>query len=132
MIRSGRPVKVASFGCKGCAHRWKSARGKPGVYQKCKECLEPCYPSEFFWEAPNKKGNMNRETYIGHNSDLCGRCIELGYSCQTLSELENMEDAEEDDIAANNTIPTLIDLASLATTKMSQKERKRLAKQNKI
>ncbi|OQR80723.1 hypothetical protein ACHHYP_17264 [Achlya hypogyna] len=33
-------------------------------------------------QAPPKMGTMARETFVGHNMELCGKCTELGYSCQ--------------------------------------------------
>lgn len=38
-------------------------------------------PREFKWEEPNKQGNQNRESYLAHESALCGKCVRLGYSC---------------------------------------------------
>ncbi|KAI3632389.1 hypothetical protein MIR68_009495 [Amoeboaphelidium protococcarum] len=121
-------TKIAKFGCVNCAHRWKSARGQPGVYQKCKECLTPCFPTEFQYEPPNRLGNMNRETMVGHNSELCQKCEELGYSC--MNEIGN--DDDDDDIAIESDFAQLVDAALVSTRKLSQKERKRLAKQGKL
>lgn len=64
---------------------------------------------------------MNRETYIGHNSDLCGKCIELGHSCQN--------ESDDDEVVDDSHLAQLIDEALVIQQKPSQKERKR---QNKM
>lgn len=120
MKRAPKSTRVACFGCKDCAYRWNSARGQAGVYQKCKYCYKDCYPTGFAWKAPNKEGNSNRETFIGHNTDLCGKCIELGYSCQSSCELEQQDSYEYQD-KENSLYDTIL---FSAKPKLSQKQQK--------
>ena len=127
MTRAPKYTRVACFGCTDCAYRWNSARGQAGVYQKCKHCLKHCYPTGFAWQAPNKEGNMNRETLIGHNSDLCGKCIQLGYSCQSYCELEQDSiDHQDMGNALDDTIKFSV------KPKLSQKQQKALRRMNSI
>ncbi|KDO20586.1 hypothetical protein SPRG_21310 [Saprolegnia parasitica CBS 223.65] len=153
MLRYGRAppyraptwTRMAFFGCQACAHRWRSARGEAGVYQKCKHCFEPCYPTEFRLVAPNKDGNMNKETAIGHNMELCGKCAELGYSCQyALDDCDEDEDtteaiqagsveweeAFEHELTAATTAPApAVKFKVRPEKRLSQKERRKLAKE---
>ncbi|KAF0701333.1 Aste57867_8184 [Aphanomyces stellatus] len=137
-------TQMAFFGCLDCAHRWRSARGEAGTYQKCKYCLEPCYPTGFAMVPPNGRGNMNSETFVGHNQELCGKCTELGYSCQRDRE---MASSDVDEVA-----PTIIDFihgafafpltatpaastpkrAAKAAPRLSQKERRKRAKEQAV
>lgn len=77
-------VRIVKFGCENCGRRWQSANGSLKDYQKCKNCFSKCYPSSYKIQAPNKRGNENRGTFQAHNTELCGRCARLGYSCMEL------------------------------------------------
>lgn len=77
-------VRIVKYTCGVCFRRWQSANGNLEDYQICKNCFSKCYPGEYKWQAPNKKGNQNQETFIAHNSELCGKCIRLGVSCMEL------------------------------------------------
>lgn len=79
-------VCIVRYTCENCFRRWNSANGNLNDYQLCKNCLQKCYPGSHKWEEPNKLGNQNRETYISHNSELCGKCIRLGYSCMEIGD----------------------------------------------
>ncbi|GAA5817156.1 hypothetical protein MFLAVUS_010698 [Mucor flavus] len=74
-------VCIVRYTCPTCCRRWHSANGNLDDYQICKNCYEKCYPGPYKYQAPNKKGNQNPETYIPHNTELCGKCIRLGHSC---------------------------------------------------
>ncbi|GAN06322.1 hypothetical protein MAM1_0119d05803 [Mucor ambiguus] len=82
--RAPYSIRVVKFGCENCGRRWQSANGSLSDYQKCKNCYEKCYPSSYKVQAPNKRGNENRGTFQAHNTELCGRCERLGYSCMEL------------------------------------------------
>lgn len=94
-------VLIIEFGCANCGRRWRSAGGSLTDFQICKGCYEKCYPGRYKMQAPNKKGNQNRETFIPHDSELCGKCIRLGYSCmeqgveEESSIIVSNEDGEE-------------------------------------
>ncbi|KAK4520041.1 Replication termination factor 2 [Mucor velutinosus] len=77
-------VRIVKFGCENCGRRWQSANGSLSDYQKCRNCYERCYPSSYKIQAPNKRGNENRGTFQAHDTELCGRCERLGYSCMEL------------------------------------------------
>lgn len=77
-------VCIVKYTCGTCFRRWQSANGNLNDYQLCKHCYQKCYPGEYKWQAPNKKGNQNRETFVAHNTELCGKCIRLGFSCMEL------------------------------------------------
>jgi hypothetical protein len=74
-------VFIIEFICENCGRQWKSTGGSLTDYQICKNCCEKCYPGRYKLQVPNKKGSENRETFISHDSELCGKCIRLGYSC---------------------------------------------------
>ncbi|CAO3618396.1 unnamed protein product [Cunninghamella echinulata] len=85
-------VRLVKFGCINCGRRWTSANGSLNDYQLCKACFTICYPTGSTIEPPNKIGNMNRETYIKHYPDLCGKCYRLGYSCMLLPDKEGEQE----------------------------------------
>ncbi|KAI8647174.1 hypothetical protein BD408DRAFT_465524 [Parasitella parasitica] len=82
-------VQIVKFGCENCGRRWQSANGSLKDYQKCKRCFQKCYPSSYKIMAPNKRGNENRGSFQAHNTELCGRCDRLGYSCMELGNNSN-------------------------------------------
>ncbi|KAG2202044.1 hypothetical protein INT47_006236 [Mucor saturninus] len=90
-------VRIVKYTCGTCFRRWQSANGNLEDYQICKNCYSKCYPGEYKWQAPNKKGNQNQETFVAHNTELCGKCIRLGSSCM---ELRN-EDSNPGTIVSN-------------------------------
>jgi hypothetical protein len=63
---------------------------------------------------------MNRETYVGHNSELCGRCIQLGHSCQNEAILN------EEEVTLTETFNVALVIAP--KNNLSQKKRKQQAK----
>ncbi|KAL7309994.1 Zinc finger CCHC domain-containing protein 24 [Mucor circinelloides] len=87
-------VRIVEFGCPKCSRRWSSANGSLEDYQKCKNCYTECYPVGSRIRKPNKFGNENRQTYQGHNKELCGKCTRLGRSCMTLGN-ESDDDVDE-------------------------------------
>ncbi|KAI8084357.1 uncharacterized protein B0P05DRAFT_36060 [Gilbertella persicaria] len=93
-------TRIVQFGCENCGRRWKSASGSLVDFQICKGCYGQVYPGGYKWEAPNKRGNQNKETYLPHDTELCGKCIRLGYSC--MEAINSMQD-QEDTIIVNNT-----------------------------
>ncbi|KAI9356625.1 hypothetical protein BD770DRAFT_473156 [Pilaira anomala] len=92
-------VRIVSYRCERCFRKWQSANGSLSDYQLCKNCLQKCYPGTYKWQAPNKKGNQNPETFVAHNTELCGKCIRLGFSCM---ELGVNEDEDKGGIVVNN------------------------------
>ena len=70
---------------------------------------------------------MNRETFIGHNSDLCGKCIQLGYSCQSYCDSE--EDSIDDQDMGNALDDNII---FSVKPKLSQKQQKALRRMDNI
>ncbi|KAL9541942.1 hypothetical protein MBANPS3_008857 [Mucor bainieri] len=96
-------VRIVKFGCLNCGRRWQSANGSLQDYQRCKGCLEKTFPSSYKIQAPNKRGNENPGTFRPHNSDLCGKCDRLGYSCMEIEGDEGQDDiivvaADEEDV----------------------------------
>ncbi|KAI9301136.1 hypothetical protein BJ944DRAFT_234188 [Cunninghamella echinulata] len=85
-------VRVVKFGCENCGRRWASANGSLTDYQLCKTCYTECYPTGHTIKPPNKRGNMNQETYAKHNPDLCGKCYRLGFSCMQLPDKEGEQE----------------------------------------
>lgn len=118
-------VRIVKFGCENCGRRWQSANGSLRDYQKCKSCYTKCYPSSYKIQVPNKKGNENRGTFQAHNTELCGRCARLGYSCMELG-----NSVDQDNIvvsAADNEEVVLIksnDLSSYIVTNEKKKKSK--------
>lgn len=97
--RAPYQVRIVNYRCERCFRRWQSANGSLSDYQLCKNCLQKCYPGTYKWQAPNKKGNQNPETFVAHNTELCGKCIRLGFSCM---ELGVNEDEDKGGIVVNN------------------------------
>ncbi|KAG2200419.1 hypothetical protein INT46_002286 [Mucor plumbeus] len=96
-------VRIVKFGCLNCGRRWQSANGSLQDYQRCKGCFEKTFPSSYKIQAPNKRGNENKGTFRPHNSELCGKCDRLGYSCMEIEADDCQDDiiviaADEEDV----------------------------------
>lgn len=124
-------VRIVKYKCDTCFRRWQSANGNLTDYQLCKNCYQKCYPGEHKWQTPNKQGNQNRETFIAHNTELCGKCIRLGFSCMELIREEQSSgtvvsnDDGEDILLENNS-----DLSSFIVRK--DKVDKKMKKVDKV
>ncbi|KAI9478883.1 MAG: hypothetical protein EXX96DRAFT_572573, partial [Benjaminiella poitrasii] len=131
-------VRILSFGCDECGRRWKSAAGSVNDYQLCKNCFHKCYPRSYKYQAPNKKGNENRQTAIPHDSNLCGKCKRLGYSCMEVAYGDAQNDymrevigVDGEEILKGNEIDIFDYAVSLQEAKKAKKEGKKLLNKKK-
>ncbi|KAG4065613.1 hypothetical protein HA402_012603 [Bradysia odoriphaga] len=73
------------FNCKKCQKQWMSAfcwfdeDNKTKIPQKCKRCNVNTFPIKM---RPLEKSES--ESTKPHQSQLCGKCKKLGYSCERL------------------------------------------------
>lgn len=126
-IKPPKSVQMVKFGCSNCGRRWESANGSLIDYQICKNCYTECYPSDFKIKTSNKYGNMNKETYLKHNQDLCGKCNRLGFSCMELSDIEKEQNVVIDEDGKLKS--TEKQLSDFIVVKSKNKNRK---KKNKV
>ncbi|KAI8991224.1 hypothetical protein BDF20DRAFT_831284 [Mycotypha africana] len=130
---------IVRFGCDNCGRRWRSASGNMNDFQICKNCYQKVYPCGYQYEAPNKRGNQNRETFESHNSELCGKCIRLGFNCMELTISQRLDqdaieelvptivrNEDEEDIALTNNVDIL---AFIKPQKTKNKNKKKMSTQ---
>lgn len=122
-------VRIVKFGCLNCGRRWQSANGSLQDYQRCKGCFEKTFPSSYKIQAPNKRGNENKGTFRPHNSELCGKCDRLGYSCMEIEADDCQDDiiviaADEEDVVLTKSN----DLSSFIVVKEKRPKKPNLKK----
>lgn len=126
-------VRIVKFGCLNCGRRWQSANGSLQDYQRCKGCFEKTFPSSYKIQAPNKRGNENKGTFRPHNSELCGKCDRLGYSCMEIEADDGQDDivviaADEEDVVLTKSN----DLSSFIVVKEKKTKKAKPKKDNKV
>ncbi|KAK7083794.1 hypothetical protein SK128_017131 [Halocaridina rubra] len=80
------------FHCDECDREWFSPHSWANCYQKCKECNGQVYP---YVQFPLEKCKRTKTKIPPHPSDLCQKCLKLGYLCVSkFSDPVNSEDSQ--------------------------------------
>ena len=105
--------KFGTYYCEDCNRTWRSGNSWKGVGQQCRQCqamflphtLDPLQHSSYHDPGIYKPP---------HQQDLCGKCKELGHSCENYTPPETQV-ATDDEIPSDDEDDT-----SIITTNSSQ------------
>jgi hypothetical protein len=93
----------------GCGNNWASGNAWAGAWQKCRKCHAKVMPDDL---QPLQPGNSRQyEDRRPHETDLCQRCLQLGYNCQNYVPPPWAEEDTDDQsvISDSSTISTVVD-----------------------